>query len=173
MAFEQRQVGHTGLRIDTLGVGCAPLGNMYNEVQDAEAQAFLNCTWEAGFRYFDTAPHYGQGLSERRTGDMLRQHKGQGYVLSSKVGRILKPSGYAQERHGYRSPMPFDIHYDYTYDGIIRSFEDSLQRLGLDHIDILYMHDIGEFTHGAANRQHFPAAMTGGIKRWLIYVTRG
>ncbi|MCV6604322.1 MAG: aldo/keto reductase, partial [Porticoccaceae bacterium] len=94
--------------------------------------------------------------------DLLRGHSD--YVLSSKVGRLLKPAGYAQERHCYRSPMPFDIQYDYSYDGIMRSFEDSLQRTGLDRIDILYMHDIGRVTHGDANDHHMPIAMDGGYK---------
>lgn len=164
MAIEQRQVGNTKLHIDTLGFGCAPLGNLYQPVSDEGSDALLKGAWDAGFRYFDTAPHYGQGLSERRTGDLLRPHQGKGFVLSSKVGRLLKPAGYAEERHDYRSPMPFDIHYDYSYDGIMRSFEDSLQRLGLDSIDILYMHDIGEYQHGEANLHHFPIAMRGGYK---------
>ena len=86
------------------------------------------------------------------------------YVLSTKVGRLLKPAAYAKERHGFVSPMPFDIHYDYSYDGIMRSFEDSLQRLGLDRIDILLMHDIGADTHGSANDKLFPVAMTSGYK---------
>lgn len=162
--LQQRQVGNTSLKLDTLGFGCAPLGNLYHPVEDEDARALLDQAWQAGFRYFDTAPHYGQGLSERRTGDLLRPKHQQNYVLSSKVGRLLKPAGYAEERHCYRSPMPFDIFYDYSYDAIMRSFEDSLQRLGLDKIDILYMHDIGEATHGADNQQHFPIAMQGGYK---------
>ena len=160
----KRQVGNTTLHIDTLGFGCAPIGNLYHEIKDADAKAILENAWESGFRHFDTAPHYGQGLSERRTGDMLRHLQGKEYVLSTKVGRILKPSGYAKERHGFVSPMPFDIQYDYSYDGIMRSFEHSLIRLGLDRIDILYMHDIGRDTHGDKNTHHFPIAMQGGYK---------
>ena len=162
MTFEQRQVGNTDLKLDTLGFGCASLGNLYQAISDQTAADVLQSAWSAGFRYFDTAPHYGQGLSERRTGDQLRGQND--YILSTKVGRLLKPSGYASERHGFVSPMPFDIHYDYSYDGVMRSFEDSLQRTGLDRIDILYMHDIGEVTHGDANAHHFPIAMTGGYK---------
>lgn len=158
---QRRRIGGTSLMIDQLGFGCAPLGNLYHEVDDAEAAATLQAAWDAGFRYYDTAPHYGQGLSERRVGDLLR---GNDYVLSSKVGRLLKPAGYAEERHCYRSPMPFDIHYDYSYDGIMRSFEDSLQRLGLDRIDIIYMHDIGRVTHGDNNDVLFPIAMNGGYR---------
>lgn len=160
----QRPIGKTELKVNVLGFGCAPLGNLYRPISDADAAEILRAAWQAEFHYFDTAPHYGQGLSERRTGDLLRPLQGKGYVLSTKVGRLLRPAGYAESRHGFVSPMPFDIHYDYSYDGIMRSFEDSLMRLGLDHIDILLMHDIGEETHGEANKHFFPVAMNGGYK---------
>lgn len=159
----KRQIGTTSLHVDTLGFGCASLGNLYHTVSDQAATELLQASWLHGFRYFDTAPHYGQGLSERRVGDLLRRHADD-YVLSTKVGRLLRPAGYATERHGFISPMPFDIAYDYSYSGILRSFEDSLQRLGLDRIDILYMHDIGTVTHGAANEQLFPIAMNEGYR---------
>lgn len=160
---EQRYIGNTRLAVDTLGFGCAPLGNLYRSIPDDDAAGLLRTAWEEGFRYFDTAPHYGQGLSERRLGDALRSQRG-GYVLSTKVGRLLRPAGYASERHGFVSPMPFDIVYDYNYDGVMRSFEDSQQRLGLDRIDILYMHDICSATHGAENERLFAVAMGGGYR---------
>ena len=160
----KKQIANTELHIDSLGFGCAPIGNLYQEVSDQDANQVLQSAWDSGFRYFDTAPHYGQGLSERRVGDLLRPTKGEGYILSTKVGRLLKPAGYASQRHSYFSPMPFDIHYDYSYDGIMRSFEDSIQRLGLDRIDILYMHDIGQLTHGVDNDHHFALAMDGGYR---------
>jgi D-threo-aldose 1-dehydrogenase len=162
--FQQRQIGNTDLAVDTLGFGCASLGNLYHAVSDEEASDILTTAWDKGFRYFDTAPHYGQGLSERRVGDGLRSPTKADYVLSTKVGRLLQPAGYANERHGFISPMPFDIVYDYSYDGVMRSFEDSLQRLGLDRIDILYMHDIGAVTHGDENARLFPIAMVGGYR---------
>ncbi len=161
---QQRRIGTTDLVVDTLGFGGAPLGNLYAPISDGDARDLLGTAWDAGFRYYDTAPHYGQGLSERRLGDALRGHRGGGYVLSTKVGRLLAPAGYADERHLYRSPMPFDIVYDYSYDGVMRSFEDSLQRLGLDRIDILYLHDIGEATHGSDNHALFRTAMDGGYR---------
>ena len=162
--ISQRNIADTGIEIDTLGFGCAPLGNLYKCISDADAMDVLSAAWDAGFRYFDTAPHYGQGLSERRVGDYLRQFHDQNYLLSSKVGRLLRPAGYATERHGYVSPMPFDFYYDYSFDGIMRSFEDSLQRLGLECIDILYMHDIGTMTHGDINYGYFKTAMDGGYR---------
>jgi D-threo-aldose 1-dehydrogenase len=162
--LEHRRIGTTEIEVDTLGFGCASLGNLYHTVSDDEATEILSTAWARGFRYFDTAPHYGQGLSERRVGDALRAYKGKRYLLSSKVGRLLRPAGYAAERHGFVSPMPFDIVYDYSYDGIMRSFDDSLQRLGLDRIDILYMHDIGAVTHGSDNDRLFPIAMDSGYR---------
>lgn len=159
-----RNIGQTNLKIDDLGFGCAPVGNLYNTVDDHAAATVLTKAWDAGFRYFDTAPHYGQGLSERRVGDLLRPLRGKEYILSTKVGRVLRPSGYARERHGFLSPMPFDIEYDYSYDGVMRSFEDSLQRLGLDRIDIIYMHDIGKLTHDQEHEKHFKLAMDGGYR---------
>ncbi|RLV61090.1 aldo/keto reductase [Parashewanella curva] len=164
MLLDKRKIGNTSLRVDSLGFGCASVGNLYRMLSDQDACDVLNQAWEKGFRHFDTAPHYGQGLSERRVGDMLRSRGESDYVLSTKVGRILKPAGYAKERHGFRSTMPFDIEYDYSYDGVMRSFEHSLQRLGLDRIDILYMHDIGSVTHGDAHELLFDQAMTGGYK---------
>ena len=162
--YQQGQIGGTDLAIDTLGFGCASLGNLYHAVSDQEASDILTTAWDNGFRYFDTAPHYGQGLSERRVGDALRSPTNNDYILSTKVGRLLKPAGYAAERHGFVSSMPFDIVYDYSYDGVMRSFEDSLQRLGLDRIDILYMHDLGAITHGDDNERLFPIAMDGGYR---------
>ena len=163
-SFQKSQIGNTELAIDALGFGCASLGNLYHAVSNEEATDILTSAWANGFRYYDTAPHYGQGLSERRVGDALRESDRSDYILSTKVGRLLRPSGYAAERHGFVSPMPFDIEYDYSYDGIMRSFEDSLQRLGLDRIDILYMHDIGRVTHGEDNDRLFPVAMDGGYR---------
>ena len=162
--FERRPIANTGLEVDTLGFGCAPLGNLYRSVSDTRARTVLAEARKHGFRYFDTAPHYGQGLSERRIGDVLRMVPNRDYVLSTKVGRLLKPAGFANERHGFVSPMPFDIVHDYSYDGVMRSYEDSLQRLGLDRIDILFMHDIGVYTHGEDNRRLFPIAMSGGYR---------
>ena len=161
-SFQKNQIGKTELAVDALGFGCASLGNLYHEVSDEEATNILTTAQVNGFRYFDTAPHYGQGLSERRVGDALRGSSD--YVLSTKVGRLLRPAGYAAERHGFVSPMPFDIEYDYSYEGVMRSFEDSLQRLGLDRIDILFMHDIGPVTHGDDDEQLFPIAMDGGYR---------
>jgi len=132
-----------------LGCGAASLGNLYHIVSDGDARDTLTAAIDAGIRYFDTAPYYGLGLSERRVGDALRGHAGT--VLSTKVGRLLKANAnidvYA-ERYGFYSPMPFEPEFDYTFDGVMTSWEASRQRLGMARIDILYVHDIGQLTHG-------------------------
>jgi D-threo-aldose 1-dehydrogenase len=161
--FPLRPLGNTGLQVTELGFGTAPLGNLFRPLADADARATLAAAEKTGFGYYDTAPFYGFGLSERRLGDALR---GRDVVLSTKVGRLLKPvSGPVDQtvpRHGYATPMPFEPVYDYSYDAVMRSFEQSLQRLGLSRIDILYIHDIGTLTHGEANAARMAELTTGG-----------
>ena len=162
-----RKVGMTELDVVPLGLGCASLGNLYRPVSDEQARETAQCALNAGLRYVDTAPYYGFGLSERRVGDVLRRELRDSFVLSTKVGRLLHPCGTVDEnrtRHGYCSPMPFEPVYDYSYDGIIRSYEDSLQRLGMGRIDILYIHDIGRVTHGDDNARLFKIAMESGYR---------
>ena len=163
----KRALGNSGLSVTVLGFGAAPLGNLYREVSHDDSYAAVGKAWEAGMRYFDTAPFYGFGLSEHRLGNIVRYRDRKDFVVSTKVGRLLRPvpghTGNA-ERYGFCSPMPFDPYYDYSYDGVMRSFEDSLQRLGLAEIDILLVHDIGELTHGKANRKHWAALESGGYR---------
>ena len=163
MSFPLRPLGHTGLSVTELGFGAAPLGNLFRPLADSDARATLAAAEKAGFGYYDTAPFYGFGLSERRLGDALR---GRSIVLSTKVGQLLKPvAGPIDEavpRHGYATPMPFEPLYDYSHDGVMRSFEQSLQRLGLSRIDILYIHDIGRLTHGAASTARMAELTSGG-----------
>jgi D-threo-aldose 1-dehydrogenase len=146
------------------GYGASALGNLYRTVSDAEARATVDAAWDLGIRYFDTAPYYGFGLSERRLGDALRCRPRDEFLLSTKVGRLLRPIPAARPAHGFESPMPFEPVYDYSYDGVMRSFEGSLQRLGLSRIDILYMHDLGRLTHGDDGNAHFATAMSGGFR---------
>lgn len=166
-AMPSRRVGRTGLLLSEIGFGAASLGNLYQSVTDAQALATMGAAWAAGVRYFDTAPYYGFGLSERRVGDALRSVDRNGFVLSTKVGRLLAAASQStptDERHSFHSPMPFEPVYDYSYRGVMRSFEDSLQRLGLSRIDVLFVHDIGTVTHGAANRELFKICMEGGYR---------
>lgn len=148
-----------------LGFGGAPLGGLLDPVGDAAAANTVQAALDAGLKYFDTAPYYGFGLSERRLGDAVRNQDG--IILSSKVGRVLKP-GLPDDPlgFGWPKPLPFTPVYDYSYDGVMRSYEDSLQRLGRDRIDILYLHDIGRSTHTnpVEEERHFNDAMTGGYR---------
>jgi D-threo-aldose 1-dehydrogenase len=160
--LEQRHVGQTGLKIDVLGLGGAPLGGNFVDLGYGQAEELIKAAKAAGIGYFDTAPWYGFGRSERVMGDVLR---GSDYVLSDKVGRLLVPGPVEDPAaFGMVNPLPFHVVYDYGYDGIMRAFEDNLQRLGLDRIDILLAHDIGAFQHGDANTGHFADLAEGGYR---------
>jgi D-threo-aldose 1-dehydrogenase len=138
--FARRQIGRTGLRVTELGLGCATLGGSRIGVARDAAEAIVSAAWEAGVRYVDTAPFYGVGQAERCVGDALRDRPRDEWVLSTKVGRLLRPNSTGIHPDGRHHPLPFDPVYDYSYDGLMRSFEDSFQRLGLARIDILYVH---------------------------------
>ncbi|MEM1238115.1 MAG: aldo/keto reductase [Pseudomonadota bacterium] len=160
--MEKRRIGRTDLLIDVLGLGCAPLGGNFVDLNYAQAAELVQAARNAGIGYFDTAPWYGFGRSERVVGDMLR---GTDYILSDKVGRLLSPGAVENPMDfGMIDPLPFNVIYDYSYDGIMRAFEDNLQRLGLDRIDILLAHDIGAFTHGQENARHFKDLAEGGYR---------
>lgn len=147
-----------------LGFGASALGNLYHAIDDERARATIDAAWDSGIRYFDTAPFYGFGLSERRMGDALRDRPRDQFLLSTKVGRLLMPGVSEPGRHGFVSSMPFEPVFDYSYDGVMRSFEASLHRLGLARVDILLMHDIGRATHGADHDRHFADAVNGGFR---------
>ena len=149
----------------TLGMGTAPIGNLYRVVSDAEARATLDAAFAAGIAYFDTAPHYGFGLAERRLGAALAEHDPQGKArVSTKVGRLLRPTDAQGERHGFVDADPFEPHFDYGHDAVLRSFESSQKRLRRDRIDLLLAHDIGRLTHGDAHEDHLAAFLDGGYR---------
>lgn len=151
-----------------LGFGSAPLGNLYRALSEAAAQAVLEAAWAAGIRYFDTAPLYGLGLSETRLNHFFRGKPRADFIVSTKVGRRLIPCA-PEERTGigkfFDTPSRKEL-YDYTHDGILRSFEDSLERLGLDAIEILLVHDIDVFNHKSATVRdaHIETLMASGYK---------
>jgi D-threo-aldose 1-dehydrogenase len=165
-AFEKRKVGRTDLEVTVLGLGTATMGGSRIQVTRADGQAIVEAAWDAGVRYVDTAPFYGVGAAERRVGDALRDKPRDEWVLSTKVGRLLRPSsGAGRTTDGRFAPLPFDVVYDYGYDAIMRSVEDSYQRLGLARIDILYVHDIGVYQHGEQeNARHFKVLRDSGYK---------
>ncbi len=145
-----------------LGMGGAPLGNLFDRVPEPIATATVEAAWAAGIRHFDTAPHYGAGLSEHRMGHALRDRPRNDYTFSTKVGRLLEPAFDIPEvAEGFTGGLPFRRRLDYSAAGARRSIEDSLQRLGLNRIDIVYIHDVSEDWLGAAWRQHFADAMAG------------
>lgn len=139
------------LSFTSLGLGTAPLGNMHVPLSDAAAQETVDTAWTMGVRHFDAAPLYGHGLAEARLGAALRSRPRSEYVISTKVGRCLEPCAPGAEAAGiYVNVPPVRVRFDYTYDGVMSAFEDSLRRLGLDRVDILYVHDIDVATHGGA-----------------------
>ncbi|MDB5472827.1 MAG: aldo/keto reductase [Devosia sp.] len=163
--FEKRRIGQTDLEVTTLGLGGATLAGSFRPVSAEQARGTVAHALDSGISYVDTAPHYGAGRSEHMVGDVLRERPGAA-VLSTKVGRLFKAvNGAADNRTEFVNPLPFAATYDYTYDGVMRSFEDSQQRLGLSSIDILYVHDIGTATHGAeANQTYWQQLASGGYK---------
>jgi len=164
-AFEKRRIGRTSLEVTALGLGCATLGGSRIAVSRGEAEAIIRAAWAAGVGYIDTAPYYGFGQAERCVGDAMRWVSREEWVLSTKVGRLLRPSQTPGD--GQRHPLPFEAVYDYSYDGVMRSFEDSLQRLGLARIDILYVHDIGEMQHGSEAHSRLMRTLRDGGYRAL------
>lgn len=164
--WETRQVGRTALRVTAIGLGTATMGGRRYPVSHAEGMGIVRAAWDAGIRYVDTAPFYGLGAAEHRVGDALRAEARDTWALSTKVGRLLRPNaGPAQSPERGLSPMPFDVVYDYSRDGIMRSVEDSYQRLGMAKIDILLAHDLGVYQHGAeAAARHMKAMRDSGYK---------
>lgn len=136
---ERVPLGRTGLRVTRLGLGCAPLGNLYAAISDAQADATVAAAWDAGLRSFDTAPLYGHGLSERRLGRALRDRPRGEFVLATKAGRLLVP-GRDPETIFADVPAHRPV-FDFSFDGTLRAFDESLRRLGLDRVDVLHVHD--------------------------------
>ncbi len=152
--------GRVDLNVSAFGFGTAPIGNIFREIDEATSDAMIQHAWDRGVRYFDTAPMYGHGLSEMRTGHSLRWKDRGDFILSSKVGRVLKPARRQDINfEPWTNAAPFTMHFDYSYDGIMRSFEDSLQRMALEHMDICFIHDIDVFTRGAEQPEVFKQAM--------------
>jgi D-threo-aldose 1-dehydrogenase len=154
----------TGLELPRLGMGAAGIGNLYAPVSDADAFATVTAAWRGGMRYFDTAPHYGFGLSEQRLGAALADLDPAGEaIVSTKVGRLLDPvASPARERHGFVDGAPFEPRFDYGRDAVLRSMDHSLQRLRRDRINLLLAHDLGSLTHGEDADAHMRSFLDGG-----------
>jgi len=161
--MKTRDLGRSGLALTELGFGGGAIGNLYRVVPGEDAMAAMQTAWDAGIRYFDTAPFYGHGLSERRIGDFLRDRTG--WTLSTKVGKLLVPvPREAVPDHGFVDPLPFAVHYDYSGPGIRRSVEASFARLGLSRIDMLWVHDLEPRTHGSDYQLHLAEFLKSGLK---------
>ncbi len=144
-----RRLGRTGVSVGEIGLGTAPLGDLFDKVCDEEAAELIAAAWDGGVRYYDTSPWYGRGQAEHRLGRALYRRAREDYVLSTKIGRLLKrplkPGPF--ERGQWIGGLDFETVFDYGYDGVMRSFEDSLQRLGINRVYLLLVHDLDSFSH--------------------------
>lgn len=160
--MERRNLGGTGLSTTVLGFGSAALGNRFRVLDDTHCTAVVDDAWERGVRFFDTAPMYGHGLAEARLGTALRGRPRDEYLLSTKVGRLLRPDAHpAHDSDMWVDVPPMRVEYDYTYDGALRSIDDSLQRMLTDRIDVVFIHDCDRYGHGANQPAVFEQAMSG------------
>lgn len=147
-----------------IALGGAPLGNLFRPVPEDEARAVIDRAWDAGVRYFDTAPHYGHGLSERRFGAALSCRPREAFLLSTKVGRLLRSDAAAPtDQHGYVDVPRYVQTYDYSRAGVLRSLADSRARLGIDRIDVVWVHDLDQATHRADFDRHFRTLLDSGL----------
>ena len=167
-ATETRVLGRSGLRVTVLGLGGAPLGDLYERIPEERALATVDRAHALGVRLFDTAPLYGHGLSEHRFGHVLRRVEDRdGFVLCTKVARYLEPEAPGKVDRGlFQGGLNFRVVPDYSYDGAMRAFEQSLQRLGMDRVDVVHVHDVDVWTWGseAAFQQRFREAMDGAYR---------
>lgn len=183
----RRKVGATTLELPVFGFGSAHLGEMYTLVDEAESRATLETAWNAGVRYYDTAPWYGRGLSEHRIGGLLRTRPRKEFLITTKVGRTLhRPKDLISfSRAPWLGGLNFEVHFDYSYDGVMRSYEQALQRLALYAVDALVIHDLDALHHGdkvpAFERQLFDSGIralqelkeSGDIKAFGMGFNRG
>jgi D-threo-aldose 1-dehydrogenase len=172
-AIDKRALGRAGMEVSVLGMGGAPLGDLYELVGDARARETIETAYGLGIRLFDTAPLYGRGLSETRIGAALRDRLGDrpggrnDIVLSTKVGRYLVPPGAEGIDHGiFKGGLDYEIVMDYGYDGTMRALEQSLGRLGVSHIDIVHIHDVDRGCAGSEDeyQRRFRASSEGAYK---------
>lgn len=169
-AIPLRRLGGSDVTVPVLGLGGAPLGNHFQDIADDQAERTLAAAWTDGVRFYDTSPWYGRGLSEHRLGRFLYRQPAADVLLSTKVGRLLRPpadrASFLTSDRAWVTGLPFQHHHDYSYDGVMRSYEDSLQRLGMDRVDILVVHDLDVSTLGsqALVDAHLTQFATGGFR---------
>ncbi|MBS0334117.1 MAG: aldo/keto reductase [Proteobacteria bacterium] len=167
--FKTRRLGKTSVSLPQFGFGGAGLGNLFDEIEDATADETLAEAWDQGVRYYDTSPWYGRGLSEHRLGRALYRKPRDEFILSTKVGRLFGAPkdipAFAESERAWQYGLEFEHRHDYTYEGVMRSFEDSLQRLGLNRVDLLIIHDLDSLVLGSERLvdAHLAQLATGGI----------
>lgn len=163
----RRKVSDTSLQLPVFGMGTAHMGELYGTVEESVAKATYEAAWQSGVRYFDTAPWYGRGLAEHRTGAYLRTRERGEFTVTTKVGRTLhRPANPATFDHGpWLGGLKFEVNFDYSYDGIMRSYEQALQRLSLDTVDALVIHDLDSKFHDTQTiAAHSKALAESGMK---------
>lgn len=160
-----RPLGRSGLKVTTLGFGGAPLGDLYANLDEADAVETVETALASGINLIDTSPLYGHGLSEHRIGAALRRSGRKDVVISTKVGRVAEPFAGRGNGSGYLGGLPHGLRFDYSYDGAMRSLEQSALRLGVDRIDVVLIHDVDVWTHGKdAIEERFAQAMDGAYR---------
>ena len=162
----RRRVGQTTLELPVFGFGAAHIGELYTKVDEAVSRATLEGAWDAGVRYYDTAPWYGRGLSEHRLGGFLRTMPRDEFQITTKVGRTLHRPKDPKTFSGapWAGGLKFEVNFDYSYDGIMRSYEQALQRLALDTVDALVIHDLDVAYHGDKQAFHEKQLIESGMK---------
>ena len=168
--FSLKRLGRSEIELPRLGFGGAGLGNIFHSISENQSAATVSAAWDAGIRYYDTSPWYGRGLSEHRIGHVLYDKPRAEVIVSTKVGRIFTaptdPVAFARSERVWPQGLQFQHHFDYSYEGIMRSYEDSLQRLGMNRVDLLIVHDLDRtsFASDELLRAHFHQLATGGMR---------
>lgn len=162
--MEKRTFGRVGTPVSLGSLGTVALGNMSKPVTTSESRAVIDAAWDGGIRFFDTAPMYGHGLAEYRLAEQLRDRPRDDYFLVTKVGRTLTPTATLGDTSPWVGTPPFALSFDYSYDGVLRQVEASLDRLGTNYIDALLIHDTDRFTHGDSQPQRFREALDGAFR---------
>jgi D-threo-aldose 1-dehydrogenase len=163
---DRRRVADTALELPAFGFGTAHLGELYRKVEEEDSRATLETAWKLGVRYYDTAPWYGRGLSDHRVGGFLRTKPRSEFYLTTKLGRTLhRPRNpLTFDRSPWVGGLNFDVEFDYSYDGLMRSYEQALQRMGIDTVDALLVHDLDEPQHGDRYKGHASALVDSGMR---------
>jgi len=163
--FNEKKLGKSNIKISSIGFGGAPIGDLFENLDDSLCQEILKESYKKGLNFYDTSPYYGSGLSEVRIGNFLKSIKREEIVLSTKVGRYLTPEDPNKINRGaFKGGLNFVPNIDYTYDGVMRSFEQSLKRLNISKIDVCLIHDVDTWTHGDEMEVQFKTAMNGAYK---------